>query len=82
MDPAEIEKCPAGVGARPDSLESLLPKAAASTPAQAARPAAAKATSLKPEFGDRLSPGGEFLLWVCIALVLFHAGYVESVPHA
>lgn len=26
-------------------------------------------------------PGGEFLLWAYIALVLFHAGYVESVPH-
>ena len=27
-------------------------------------------------------PGGEFLLWAYIALVLFHAGYVESVPDA
>ena len=27
-------------------------------------------------------PGGEFLLWAYIAVVLFHAGYVESVPHA
>lgn len=26
-------------------------------------------------------PGGEFLLWAYIALVLFHAGYLESVPH-
>ncbi|TMH70450.1 MAG: DUF2339 domain-containing protein [Betaproteobacteria bacterium] len=25
-------------------------------------------------------PGGEFLLWSYVALVLFHAGYVESVP--
>jgi uncharacterized membrane protein len=25
-------------------------------------------------------PGGEFLLWSYAALVLFHAGYVESVP--
>jgi hypothetical protein len=27
-------------------------------------------------------PGGEFLLWAYAALVLFHAGYIESVPHA
>ncbi len=27
-------------------------------------------------------PGGELLLWVYIALVLFHAGYLESVPDA
>jgi hypothetical protein len=27
-------------------------------------------------------PGGEFLLWAYVALVLFHAGYIESVPHA
>ena len=27
-------------------------------------------------------PGGEFLLWCYTALVLFHAGYIESVPHA
>ena len=26
-------------------------------------------------------PGGEFLLWCYTALVLFHAGYIESVPH-
>lgn len=26
-------------------------------------------------------PGGEFLLWAYIALVLFHAGYIEVVPH-
>ncbi len=26
-------------------------------------------------------PGGEFLLWAYIALVLFHAGYLEAVPH-
>lgn len=26
-------------------------------------------------------PGGEFLLWAYIALVLFHAGYLEEVPH-
>lgn len=25
-------------------------------------------------------PGGELLLWIYLALVLFHAGYVESVP--
>jgi uncharacterized membrane protein len=25
-------------------------------------------------------PGGEFLLWAYVALVLFHAGYLESVP--
>ena len=25
-------------------------------------------------------PGGEFLLWAYVAVVLFHAGYVESVP--
>lgn len=25
-------------------------------------------------------PGGEFLLWSYVALVLFHAGYIESVP--
>jgi uncharacterized membrane protein len=25
-------------------------------------------------------PGGEFLLWAYIALVLFHAGYIETVP--
>jgi hypothetical protein len=30
---------------------------------------------------QRPLPGGEFLLWAYIALVLFHAGYVESVPH-
>ncbi|MEK6743075.1 MAG: DUF2339 domain-containing protein [Nitrospirota bacterium] len=27
-------------------------------------------------------PGGEFLLWCYTALVLFHAGYIETVPHA
>ena len=27
-------------------------------------------------------PGGEFLLWCYTALVLFHAGYLETVPHA
>lgn len=27
-------------------------------------------------------PGGEFLLWCYTSLVLFHAGYIESVPHA
>lgn len=27
-------------------------------------------------------PGGEMLLWSYVALVLFHAGYVESVPQA
>ena len=27
-------------------------------------------------------PGGELLLWCYAALVLFHAGYIESVPHA
>ena len=26
-------------------------------------------------------PSGEFLLWAYVALVLFHAGYIESVPH-
>ncbi|MBI3042244.1 MAG: DUF2339 domain-containing protein [Betaproteobacteria bacterium] len=30
---------------------------------------------------QRPLPGGEFLLWSYIALVLFHAGYIESVPH-
>lgn len=30
---------------------------------------------------QRPLPGGEFLLWAYAALVLFHAGYVESVPH-
>jgi hypothetical protein len=30
---------------------------------------------------QRPLPGGEFLLWAYIALVLFHAGYLESVPH-
>jgi len=29
---------------------------------------------------QRPLPGGELLLWVYVALVLFHAGYVESVP--
>ena len=29
---------------------------------------------------DRPLPGGEFLLWSYVALVLFHAGYIESVP--
>ncbi len=27
-------------------------------------------------------PGGELLLWAYVALVLFHAGYIESVPKA
>jgi len=27
-------------------------------------------------------PGGELLLWCYVALVLFHAGYIESVPNA
>ena len=31
---------------------------------------------------QRPLPGGEFLLWAYVALVLFHAGYIESVPHA
>jgi uncharacterized membrane protein len=31
---------------------------------------------------DRPLPGGELLLWSYVALVLFHAGYVESVPQA
>ena len=31
---------------------------------------------------ERPLPGGELLLWSYIALVLFHAGYVESVPRA
>lgn len=31
---------------------------------------------------QRPLPGGEFLLWAYVAVVLFHAGYVESVPHA
>jgi hypothetical protein len=31
---------------------------------------------------QRPLPGGEFLLWAYVALVLFHAGYLESVPHA
>jgi uncharacterized membrane protein len=30
---------------------------------------------------QRQLPGGEFLLWAYVALVLFHAGYIESVPH-
>lgn len=30
---------------------------------------------------QRPLPGGEFLLWAYVALVLFHAGYIESVPH-
>jgi uncharacterized membrane protein len=30
---------------------------------------------------QRPLPGGEFLLWAYVALVLFHAGYLESVPH-
>lgn len=30
---------------------------------------------------QRPLPGGEFLLWAYIALVLFHAGYIEEVPH-
>lgn len=30
----------------------------------------------------RALPGGEFLLWAYVALVLFHAGYVEAVPDA
>jgi len=29
---------------------------------------------------QRPLPGGELLLWAYVALVLFHAGYVESVP--
>ena len=29
---------------------------------------------------ERPLPGGEWLLWCYVALVLFHAGYVESVP--
>jgi uncharacterized membrane protein len=28
----------------------------------------------------RALPGGEFLLWTYITLVLFHAGYIDSVP--
>lgn len=28
----------------------------------------------------RPMPGGEFLLWAYVALVAFHAGYIESVP--
>ena len=31
---------------------------------------------------QRPLPGGELLLWTYVALVLFHAGYIESVPHA
>jgi uncharacterized membrane protein len=31
---------------------------------------------------ERPLPGGELLLWSYVALVLFHAGYVESVPKA
>ena len=31
---------------------------------------------------QRPLPGGELLLWAYVALVLFHAGYIESVPHA
>jgi hypothetical protein len=30
---------------------------------------------------QRPLPGGEFLLWAYVALVLFHAGYIESVPY-
>ena len=29
---------------------------------------------------QRPLPGGEFLLWAYIALILFHAGYIEAVP--
>jgi hypothetical protein len=31
---------------------------------------------------QRPLPGGELLLWSYVALVLFHAGYIESVPQA
>jgi uncharacterized membrane protein len=31
---------------------------------------------------QRPLPGGELLLWSYVALVLFHAGYIEAVPHA
>ena len=71
MDPAEIEQRLAGVEARLARVESLLPKATAPSPAQAARPTAAKATPPKPEAGDRPSLVTSFLGWGgAVALVL------------
>ena len=71
MDPAEIEKRLAGIEARLARVESLLPKATAPSPAQAARPTAAKATPPKPEAGDRPSLVTSFLGWGgAVALVL------------
>jgi len=71
MDPAEIEKRFAGVEARLARVESLLPKATAPSPAQAARPTAAKALPPKPEPGDRPSLVTSFLGWGgAVALVL------------
>ena len=57
-------------------LPALAPWiAAASALAVAGFYGAARAVLQRP------LPGGEFLLWSYIALVLFHAGYIESVPH-
>jgi uncharacterized membrane protein len=71
MDPAEIEKRLAGFEARLARVESLLPKATAALPAQAARPAAAKAPPPRPEPGDRPSLVTSFLGWGgAVALVL------------
>ena len=71
MDPAEIEKRLAGVEARLARVESLLPKATAPSPAQAARPTTAKAPPPKPEPGDRPSLVTSFLGWGgAVALVL------------
>ena len=71
MDPAEIEKRLAGVEARLARVELLLPKATAPSPAQAARPTAAKAPPPKPEPGDRPSLVTSFLGWGgAVALVL------------
>ena len=71
MDPAEIEKRLAGVEARLARVESLLPKATAPSPTQAAKPTAAKAPPPKPEPGDRPSLVTSFLGWGgAVALVL------------
>jgi len=71
MDPAEIEKRLAGVEARLARVESLLPKATAPSPAQAAKPTAAKAPPPKPDPGDRPSLVTSFLGWGgAVALVL------------
>ena len=71
MDPAEIEKRLAGVEARLARVESLLPKATAPSPTQAAKSTAAKAPPPKPEPGDRPSLVTSFLGWGgAVALVL------------